>query len=67
MVGTAQAPFPTLRSQRSQQPHKRPSYSAKAEYPVRRGFSFQSLMSLEYWVTRRSLSSGRPKAGPVGG
>jgi hypothetical protein len=23
--------------------------------------------SLEYWIVRRSLSSGRPKAGPGGG
>ncbi len=28
------------------------SYSAKAEYPVRRGLSVLSLTSLEYWITR---------------
>jgi hypothetical protein len=28
------------------------SSSAQAEDPVRRGFSVQSLPSLEYWVTR---------------
>ena len=30
------------------------SYPAQAGYPVRRGFSVQSLLSLEYWVTRPS-------------
>jgi hypothetical protein len=29
--------------------------------PVRRGFSVLSLASLQYWIARRSLSSGRPK------
>jgi hypothetical protein len=33
-------------------PHPLLSSSAHAEDPVRRGFSTQSLMSLEYWVTR---------------
>jgi hypothetical protein len=47
--------------------NNRPSYPAHAGYPVRRGFSIRSRMSLEYWITRWSLSSGRPKAGPVGG
>ena len=30
----------------------RMSYSAKAEYPVRRGFSIPSPMSLQYWIAR---------------
>jgi hypothetical protein len=33
-------------------PYTRPSYSAKAEYPVRRGFAVLSLTPLEYWITR---------------
>jgi hypothetical protein len=40
---------------------------ARERDPVRRDFSIPSLASLECWVTRRSLSSGRPKAGPGGG
>ena len=56
----ADAPLSTLRILHS-------SCSAKAGHPVRRGFPVQSLTPLEYWFTRRSLSSGRPKAGPVGG
>jgi peptidoglycan/LPS O-acetylase OafA/YrhL len=48
-------------------PGLQPSYPAKAGYPVRRGFSIPSMMSLEYWIVRRSLSSGSPKARPDGG
>jgi hypothetical protein len=33
-------------------PIKQSSYPAKAGYPVRRGLSTQSLMSMEYWITR---------------
>ena len=36
-------------------------------YPVRRAFSVLSPASLEYWVTRRSLSSGGHSADPVAG
>jgi hypothetical protein len=36
-------------------------------YPVRRGLSVLSLSSLEYWITRRSLSSGGALRRPVGG
>ena len=31
-----------------------PSFPAKAGYPVRRSFSVQSLLPLEYWITRPS-------------
>jgi hypothetical protein len=34
--------------------HKRLSYSAKAEYPVRRGFSIPITGACDYWVTRFS-------------
>jgi hypothetical protein len=34
------------------EPRSRPSYPAKAGYPVRRGLSVLSLTSLEYWITR---------------
>jgi hypothetical protein len=47
--------------------HAEPSYPAHAGYPVRRGVS---ILPRRLWNTgslRRSLSSGRPKAGPVGG
>ena len=40
---------------------------ADAGYPVRRGLSFRSLTSLEYWIARRSLSSGGHSADPVAG
>jgi hypothetical protein len=44
-----------------------PSCSANAGHPVRRGFSLQSLASLEYWVARSSRASrrwpGRHRAG----
>jgi hypothetical protein len=43
------------------------SYSAKAEYPVHRGFSDQSSAPLEYWITRRSLSSGAHSRDPLTG
>src|SRR5260370_26607954 len=43
------------------------SSPAKAGDPVRRGFSVLSLAALEYWVTRRSLSSGGHSADPVAG
>src|SRR6267142_2726258 len=33
-------------------PRATPSYSAKAEYPVRRCFSLPSSASLEYWIAR---------------
>jgi hypothetical protein len=36
----------------STQLHKEPSYPAHAGYPVRRGFSAQSLASLEYRIAR---------------
>ena len=48
-------------------PRTQLSSSAKAGDPVRRGFSVQSSASLEYWVTRRSLSSGGHSADPVAG
>ena len=32
--------------------HPEPSYPAQAGYPVRRGFSVQTLTSLGYWITR---------------
>ena len=35
-------------------------------YPVRRGFSVEIGVS-GYWIVRRSLSSGSPKARPGGG
>jgi len=45
---------------------KKPSYSAKAEYPVITAVHEIS-SALEYWVTRWSLSSGSPEARPGGG
>ena len=48
-------------------PHKDSSYPAHAGYPVRRSFSILSLMTLEYWITRRSLSSGGRSADPLAG
>jgi hypothetical protein len=44
MVGTLRFAHPTV--------SLKPSYSAKAEYPVRRGLPIPSLTSLEYWITR---------------
>jgi hypothetical protein len=41
------------------------SCPAKAGHPVRRGFSIQSLRSLEYWIVRRSLSSGVHSRDPL--
>jgi hypothetical protein len=35
---------------------EKPSYSAKAEYPVRRGLSNQWLTSVEYWIARLLFS-----------
>jgi hypothetical protein len=35
--------------------------------PVRRGFSVQPLLPLEYWITHRSLSSGAHSRDPVAG
>jgi hypothetical protein len=35
-------------------------------YPVRCGLSVHASPSLEYWIVRRSLSSGRPKGRTVG-
>jgi len=43
------------------------SSPAKAGDPVRRGLSVLSLAALEYWVSRRSLSSGGHSAAPVAG
>src|SRR5882757_709467 len=43
------------------------SYPANAGYPVRRGLSIQSLAPLEYWIARRSLSSGGHSADPLAG
>ena len=34
---------------------------------VRRGFSARALTSLEYWIARRSLSSGGHSADPLAG
>ena len=48
-------------------PHNNLSSSAKAGDPVRRGLPVLSSASLEYWVTRRSLSSGGHSADPVAG
>jgi hypothetical protein len=48
-------------------PTSRLSYPAKAAYPVRCGLSVQSLLSLEYWFTRRSLSSGAHSRDPLAG
>jgi hypothetical protein len=45
----------------------RSSSPAHAEDPVRRGFSVQSLASLEYWIARRSLSSGAHSRDPLAG
>jgi hypothetical protein len=44
---------------------KKLSSPARAGDPVRRGFSVRSLTSLEYWIVRRSLSSGGHSADPV--
>ncbi len=45
--------FHRSRRQRRAGPlHKDSSYSAKAEYPVRCGFSLPSLASLDYWIAR---------------
>jgi hypothetical protein len=41
------------------------SSPAHAGDPVRRGFSVQTLLSLEYWIVRRSLSSGGHSADPL--
>jgi hypothetical protein len=41
------------------------SSPAHAGDPVRRSFSVLSLTSLEYWIVRRSLSSGGHSADPV--
>jgi hypothetical protein len=38
--------------------HQRLSFPAKAGNPVRRGFSVQSLLPLEYWVARSRLRPG---------
>ena len=43
------------------------SSSAQAEDPIRRGFSDQSLASLDYWIVRRSLSSGAHSRDPLAG
>jgi hypothetical protein len=43
------------------------SSSAKADDPVRRGLSALSLMPVEYWIARWSLSSGSPRRDPVAG
>ena len=47
--------------------HQRQELSspAKAGDPVRRGFSVPSLTSLEYWIVRRSLSSGAHSRDPL--
>src|SRR6266702_216005 len=45
--------------------HTRLSSPAKAGDPVRRGCSILSLRSLEYWIVRRSLSSGGHSADPL--
>jgi hypothetical protein len=45
--------------------HTMLSSPAKAGDPVRRGFSVLSSTSLEYWIVRRSLSSGGHSADPV--
>jgi hypothetical protein len=41
------------------------SSPAKADDPVRRGISVQLSASLEYWIVRRSLSSGGHSADPL--
>ena len=46
--------------------HPWASYSAKAEYPVRRSFTIITI-ALECWFTRRSLSSGGARRRPGGG
>ena len=43
------------------------SCPAGGRHPVRRGLSLRSLTPLEYWITRRSSSSGRPKPDRVAG
>jgi len=46
---------------------KRSSSPAHAGDPVRRGLSAPSLASLEYWIVRRSLSSGAHSRDPLAG
>jgi hypothetical protein len=46
---------------------KKLSSPAHAGDPARRGFSVRSPTSLEYWVTRWSLSSGGHSPDPVAG
>src|SRR6185369_7573373 len=57
-------------------PHPPPSYSAKAEYPIRRGLSVSLPPPLEYWIVRSSrtmtgeraatsrVTTGKPAARP---
>jgi hypothetical protein len=42
-------------------------HTPQAGYPVRRKPSIKRLLSLEYWIARRSLSSGGHLADPVAG
>src|SRR5882672_6330161 len=44
-----------------------PPYPVHAGYPVRCGFSVLSLLPLNYWVTRGSLSSGAHSRDPLAG
>src|SRR5580704_6186565 len=48
-------------------PTKESSYPAHAGYPVRRGLPARSPASLEYRVTRWSLSSGAHSRDPLAG
>jgi hypothetical protein len=42
-------------------------HTREGGYPVRGGLSILSLTPLEYWIARRSLSSGGHSADPVAG
>ena len=50
------------RSPGKSSPHPPPSYSAKAEYPVRRGLSMSLPTPLEYWIVRSSRTTTGERA-----